>query len=1154
MNESELKSNLQKKYDHSTWKEILTSIFPKVEYLLHPNILAQNTDTAKLVQQIGNIAITDGNIGIFEVEVANTIFISRNRVKLREIAAKYIDQGIINGAFVFYFHPKQNDYRFTFIAKKSNLSEEGVLVKYQTAPKRYTYVLGPNEACTTAAKRLLELEHSENISLDNVIQAFSIEKLNKEFFKKYKEHYLKLCDELAHSGFRKSVFNLQNFKDKKENDKAEKPIRDFVKLLLGRIVFLHFLQKKSWLGCPVNSKTWKEGDFQFLYNLYTNYKDKNHFLSKCLNRLFFDTLNTKRSGDIFEFTKSRVPYLNGGLFDNVHPEYEQIDFPTIRFEELFDFFSQYNFTIDESSPDEHEVGIDPEMLSHIFENLLEDNKDKGAFYTPKEIVHYMCHESIIQYLVTNLTPRFSREEHKGSSEEAIQKFILNQEVSQFIRDNAKEIDSLLDKVKICDLAIGSGAFPMGMLKEIFQAKLLLYPYLKTNKKFDPAVVKRNIIQNSIYGVDIDSGAVDIARLRFWLALIVDEEEPTPLPNLDYKIMQGNSLLESFEGIDLSTVTKPESFQIRIHNPQLRLDGSFENGQSQIIFTDNEKDDLSELMKNYFSASERKEKEKLHKQIDKIVLDSIHRILDKHKLNLESALLEYKEKTKAFEKYGSKSGAQQLKKLRAKDYESIERLELEIKEVDNKFEKLSELYSKSERPFFLWHLYFQDVFDKGGFDIVIGNPPYVQLQKDSGKIANLLENAGYKTFERTGDIYSLFYELGFNLLKEKGIQTIISSSQWMKANYGKSLRELILSKNPLKIVLLGPGVFENAIVDTNILIAQNARYKKQLHGLVFNSTDQINQMKFSAFQPMPYVSIDNWAILNPIKQSINEKFVERGKALAKWNVKIYRGVLTGYNKAFIIDEDKRNELIKADPKSAEIIKPVLRGREIEKYFTEWDGGYLVSTFPALNIDITKYKAAKKYLEGFLPKIEQVGKTFTNSEGTKEKTRKKTFNKWFETQDPISFYEEFYAEKVIWKRIGSLLRFSYTDQEIYCLDSTCIATGEKIKYLTALLNSKLCQYQLFEKAPKTGMGDLIISVQALKPVLVYYPEEAEQKKIEKIVDKIIEKKKLNQDTTALENEIDIMVYKLYNLTYEEVEIIDPQIGNIINKTEYEKFQIQ
>ncbi len=1161
MTESELKFKLQKKYDYSTWKELLTSVFPKVEYLLHPTILAEKTDSAKSVQQIGNLAISDGNIGIFEVEVSSRKKIARNRVELRKIAASYIDQGIIHGAFVFYFTSNQNDYRFTFIAKKSNLTEEGELVKYQTPPKRYTYVLGPNESCTTAAKRLIELEKNEEVTLDSIIQAFSIEKLTKEFFTKYKkEHYELFCDYLANSSYRKSVFNIPHHKDKKENAKAEKPIRDFIKLLLGRIVFLHFLQKKGWLGCPADIEEWKDGDPKFMQNLFVNFKDKKHFHSECLTELFFDTLNNhKRKNNIFSLTNTRVPYLNGGLFDNSHSEYNDIDFPKELFENLFDFFSQYNFTIDESSPDEHEVGIDPEMLGHIFENLLEDNKDKGAFYTPKEIVHYMCHESLIQYLITNMS---DRAEPRASEEpKAIQNFIHTQEVSQFIRDNAKEIDSLLDKVKICDPAIGSGAFPMGSLKEIFQAKILLYPYIKTNRSFNPGAVKRNIIQNSIYGVDIDSGAVDIARLRFWLALIVDEEEPTPLPNLDYKIMQGNSLLESFEGINLNTSFDEEKFRVTLVNNQINMfSGDVVDPQYQVNFTNQQKLEIKELTETYFKETNKSEKQKIHRKIETKVLDHIEMNLELYKNRKAIELAELKHELNGRIKNLNKLSSKKQYLNKNKPLKQINQIRSELKEIRKKYASLKALEETTERPYFLWHFYFKDVFDKGGFDIVIGNPPYVQLQKDSGKIANLLEDSRYKTFERTGDIYSLFYELGFNLLKEKGIQTIISSSQWMKASYGKSLRSLILTKNPLKIILLGPGVFENAIVDTNILIAQNAGYKKQLHGSIFTSTAQINQMKLSSFQPMPYVSVDNWAILNPLKQTINEKFLKKGKALSDWKIKINFGIKTGYNKAFIIDEQKRNEIIKADPKSAEIIKPVLRGREIQKYISVWEKSYIVFIpwhFP-LNEDQSIVGASTKAEKEFSNKYKVVYEYLkSHKKELSERNQDETGIRyeWYALQRCAATYEEeFSKEKVIWKRIGSLLRFTYSNKEIYCLDSTCIATGEKIKYLTALLNSKLCQYQLFEKAPKTGMGDLIISVQALEPVLVYYPEEDEQKKIERIVDKIIEKKKLNQDTTALENEIDIMIYKLYNLTYEEVEIVDQNIKGIISKTDYEIFQIQ
>jgi adenine-specific DNA-methyltransferase len=288
--------------------------------------------------------------------------------------------------------------------------------------------------------------------------------------------------------------------------------------------------------------------------------------------------------------------------------------------------------------------------------------------------------------------------------------------------------------------------------------------------------------------------------------------------------------------------------------------------------------------------------------------------------------------------------------------------------------------------------------------------------------------------------------------------------------------------------------------------------------------------------MPYISAEAWIIMNLTKLSIKNKLIQYGKPLSSWEININRGILTGLNEAFVIDEAKKDEIIKSDPKSAEIIKPILRGREIKKYFTEWDGGYLISTFPSLKIKIDNYVGVKKYLKSFGKKLEQVGEEYIDDSGLKVKTRKKTSNNWFETQDQIGFHNEFKKEKIIWKRIGSQLRFSYSASEIFSLDSTCIATGEKIKYLTALLNSKLCQYQMFQEAPRTGMGDLIISVQALEPILVYYPSEKEEQKFTELVDKIIILKKEGKDSTALEKKIDEMVYKLYNLTPEEIAVVE------------------
>ena len=410
MKEKELKDILRRDFNfEDNWKPLFSMLFSKVQYFSNPS--NPFSESAKVVsgKQTGVVKLDDGKqLAIFEVEVDDSIRIDKNRQGLREIAIKHIDQNITHGAFVFFYSKYQKDYRFSFIARWSELDlETGEFKKGETKPKRYTYLLGDNEACTTAAKRLLMLaakRDNQEIGIKDIIDTFSVESLNKEFFKTYKEHYERFWRFIANpeNGYREILLD----KTKEKPEQQEKPIRDFAKKLLGRIVFLHFLQKKGWMGCDVKNTKWENGEKQFMQLLFSDFSDKAHFHSKCLTKLFFNTLNTRRSNDIFEIAGltgklngSRVPYLNGGLFDTDKPEAVlTIDFPEKYFTELLDFFEQYNFTIDENSPDDHEVGIDPEMLGHIFENLLEENREKGAFYTPKEVVQYMCKESLIQYL------------------------------------------------------------------------------------------------------------------------------------------------------------------------------------------------------------------------------------------------------------------------------------------------------------------------------------------------------------------------------------------------------------------------------------------------------------------------------------------------------------------------------------------------------------------------------------------------------------------------------------------------------------------------------------------------------------------------------------------------------------------------------------
>lgn len=480
-----------------------------------------------------------------------------------------------------------------------------------------------------------------------------------------------------------------------------------------------------------------DGDPNFTKNLFQDFAHKPHFYSQILTKLFFETLNTKRENNIWEIPplggRGLVPYLNGGLFDNDLPHTNHFDFPESYFADLFDFFDQYNFTIDENDPDDANVGIDPEMLGHIFENLLEENKDKGAFYTPKAIVQYMCQESLIQYLATSTNSDLTNLQDLSN-------LIRNGErgdAKGFVAKNARRIEQLLDNVKICDPAIGSGAFPMGMLQEIFKAKMTL------DWTLDPAETKRHIIQNSIYGVDIDRGAVDIARLRFWLALVVDEDTPSPLPNLDYKIMQGNSLLESFEGIDLSKMHQQE---VQVFEPQRDLFGNITNPQ-MTIFQTQQTEDLQKLLNEYFDVEQAERKRTLRKQINQAVHAHIELNIELRERNLDRRIAE----------------AGNPANLKPKVQKQYEQLLTERQQLTQSRQRLHQLQDRTERPYFLWHLFFKDVFEQGGFDIVIGNPPYLQLAKLKDTAP---EKEGFSDLRENGRFVLLILRIGRTAASKK----------------------------------------------------------------------------------------------------------------------------------------------------------------------------------------------------------------------------------------------------------------------------------------------------------------------------------------------------------------------------------------------------
>ena len=765
MNKESLKEYLSSRYQG--WSSFLNNvIFPifgedDFEDGFETELLESQPERRQLaeatgirsIKQVGMMYVGVEPLQIFDVTVSDRVMMEHNRVNIQRLIRAVMDQ--FSCAFMLFHYEDDTrwDWRFTYCRKSGNKEES-------TDSKRYTFLLGPGQSCRTATDNFIALYDKRNsLEIKDIENAFNVEALSKEFFGKYKAQYEAFVNYMVDptNGMRQHFidtgFDHTGMAADKIRDREEKPIRDYVKKLLGRIVFLHFLQKKGWLGVPA-SKEWGEGDRDFMLNIFknANERQKENFLDDILEDLFTEGLDRNRSdqGDLYDtkvegFRNCRIPYLNGGLFERDILDKKPSHFPASYFNGLLTMLSQYNFTIDENDPNDAEVGVDPEMLGRIFENLLEDNKDKGAFYTPKEIVQYMCRESLIAYLQTDM-----REEDK----ECIRQFVTTHDASQ-LGELKEYIDQKLYDVKICDPAIGSGAFPMGLLRELFFCRSAIEPNIVENT----ANIKRHIIQNNIYGVDIERGAVDIARLRFWLSLIVDEKSPEALPNLDFKIMQGNSLLEQYKGVDLSTMTEKK----------------IGAGESLTFF------------------------------------DSM---LDVYRKNLRDKLTEY---------YACPEHDKKMQ-LR-KDIADIVKQELVEQGIHIDFEDM-DLSANSQ--FFLWHTWFHDVFSrpsKKGFDIVIGNPPYgakydnqtKRYYKNTYVTANSIRGLQKGSL----DTYTLFIELGYNLLRKNGSFAYIVPISLTSSDSLTGVHRLLMGNCDTIYIssyaVRPKPVFENAVVNTSILL-------------------------------------------------------------------------------------------------------------------------------------------------------------------------------------------------------------------------------------------------------------------------------------------------------------------------------------------------
>lgn len=429
----------------------------------------------------------------------------------------------------------------------------------------------------------------------------------------------------------------------------------------------------------------------------------------------------------------------------------------------------------------------------------------------------------------------------------------------------------------------------------------------------------------------------------------------------------------------------------------------------------------------------------------------------------------------------------------------------------------------------------------GFAVVIGNPPYVQLQKNGGALGRMYSDAGFATFARTGDVYQLFYEQGCRLLTpDTGVLSYITSNSWLKAEYGKATRRYVADKlSVLRLLEMGKDVFENAIVDTSVLIARNG--KRDETGKAVDM-DRLAAKDFPPAEPLwgPFVPQGErpWSALSATERTMIDKMEAVGTPLKEWDVTLYRGVTTGLNDAFIIDERTKETLVAADPKSAEILKPVLRGKDIQRYQAQWADLWLITTFPSLQLDIDGYPAIKKFLSSFgRARLEQSGKPLAGG----GRSRKKTQHSWFETQDATAYHNDFAKEKLIWIDLTDRGRFAYDDGGMFCVNTAFILSGKAIKYLCALLNSKLTTWYMNNTALNSGMGVtrwIPISVERIPLPKI---TAAQQRPFIRLVDRILHAKTADSaaDTRAEEAEIDRRVYALYGLTPAEVTAVEERL---------------
>ena len=982
--------------------------------------------------------------------------------------------------------------------------------------------------------------------------AFNVERVTKSFYLEFRALRDRLVEAMKSENPGNALISPAD-----DDEVGQSDLRRYVTRNLGRMLFLWFIQSKHWL----------DGDAYYLLNLYNTRcragRDHN-FFRESLIPLFFDAL-AKKPGDRPRAAQllGELPYLNGGLFiqtafeDRLYgDEREHIDvtIPNSLFDArvhdaktptVLGLLSSYRFTTRESTPDDQSVDPDPELLGKVFENLNEERKKTGTYYTPREVVRFMCREALDGYL----------RDVAGVTDEtlaALRLKALDPEATD-IRlsvEERKRLEEALLGVKVCDPAVGSGAFPVGMLQEMIQFLIGI------EQSTDVAVSvggqrvaewKEQVITNCLYGVDINPEAVEICHLRLWLSMVIDADRPVPLPNLDFRFEAGDSLVDRVADLPLldSLPTAKQS--------ALAL-GSVSDALQK----------LEHLRSEYALTDDPMEARHLRAAIKEAQLDTVRAQLDELIDQCKRAVKGSHTRLDELRQLGAQATHTRGAQKRAED------MRRRVEELEQFRDNLS-----PEAPYkkpFLWPVEFSEVFENGGFDIVVANPPYVRQEKISPIDQLAYAAAFHEVHTGTADLLVYFFARAIQIMKENGRLAFITSNKFQRAGYGEGLREHLPKVMAIgHIIDFGDLAVFDAIAYPSILIGAKRSPEIDRKTIVARLTHAVRRELAEAGVtenvatvrekledlnglldrngvvnfPQALLRPRGWILENPGLVRLFDRLMEMGTPLGEFvQGRMYRGVLTGLNEAFVIDEEKRAELNAADPRSAELIKPWLRGKDIKRWRPEWAGLYLIAIQNSGDAgNQNPWGHAKSEREALKLFRETYPAIHDHISGFEERLRPRADQgRWWWELRACTYYAKFDRPKVIWPDIGPAARMAWDSTNAF-LGNTAYMIPTEHPWLVPLLNSHVILFCMGLSSTMVRGGYLRFIDSNVSPLPIVAPPGPAQERLSEIALSAA----ADGPNELLEAEVNDIVYGLYELRAPETSAVNTWIEENLSSTD-------